>query len=158
MASAGTESCFSCGVPRETDPILIVDDSEEDALLFRSALEEAQIINPLFHASGYDQALEYFMGWGKYADRVAYPMPLILFLDINMPDKSGFELLEWIRNNELTKGLVVIMMSGSASEKDISRSYALGANSYLLKPETRKELLKALNHFRAYWLELNRYI
>lgn len=145
-------------MPRETDPILIVDDSENDALLFRAALEEAEIVNPLYHATGYDQAMDYFMGWGAYADRAAYPMPLIVFLDINMPGKSGFELLEWIRENEPTKGLVVIMMSGSASEKDIARSYSLGANSYLSKPDTREELLKTLNHFRSYWLELNRYI
>ena len=145
-------------MPRETDPILIVDDSEDDALLFRSALEEAGIENPLFHATGYEEALEYLTGLGKFIDRAKYPMPLVVFLDINMPGKTGFDLLQWIRSDVRTKGLVVLMMSGSSSQADISRSYALGANSYLMKPETHEELLKTLEHFRRFWLELNRYI
>jgi CheY-like chemotaxis protein len=142
---------------RESDPILIVDDSETDAELFRSALQEAQVENPLVHVSSYDEAMDYLMARGKYLDRITYPIPLIVFLDINMPGKSGLDVLQWIRENERMKRLVVIMMSGSTSDADISRAYALGANSYLLKPETREDLVKTLVHFRMYWLDLNRY-
>src|SRR5258708_38312989 len=117
---------------------MIVDDSESDALLFRTALEEAAIVNPLVHCSSYDEAVQYLTGWGKYTDRKTHPFPLILFLDIHMPGKTGFDLLEWLRENETTKRLVVIMMSGSASQADIARSYARGANSYLLKATSRE--------------------
>jgi CheY-like chemotaxis protein len=144
-------------VPRESDPILIVDDSKNDALLFEAALKEAEVENPLIHLSSYDEAIEYLTGWGRFADRTAYPMPLIIFLDIHMPGRSGFDVLEWIRENEVTRRLVVIMMSGSASKADIERSYGKGANSYLLKPETREDLIKTLKHFRTYWIELNRF-
>jgi CheY-like chemotaxis protein len=142
---------------RESEVIMIVDDSETDAHLFRTALEEANIINPLVHCSSYEEAVHYFIGWGKYNDRKAHPLPLILFLDIYMPGKTGFDLLEWLRENEATKRLVVIMMSGSASQTDISQSYARGANSYLLKPNSREELVKLLQHFRVFWIELNQY-
>lgn len=142
---------------REDELIMIVDDSERDALLFRTALEEADIVNPLLHCSSYDEAVQYLQGWGKYSDRKTYRLPLILFLDIHMPGKTGFDLLEWLRENEATKRVVVIMMSGSASQTDIARSYAKGANSYLLKPSTQAELVKTLQHFRVFWIELNQY-
>jgi CheY-like chemotaxis protein len=136
---------------------MIVDDSETDALLFRTALEEADIVNPLVHCPSYEEAVYYLTGWGKYSDRKTYRFPLILFLDIHMPGKTGFDLLEWLRANETTKGLVVIMMSGSASQADIAQSYARGANSYLLKPSSREDLVKTLQHFRVFWIELNQY-
>ncbi|HEX2851828.1 MAG TPA: response regulator [Opitutaceae bacterium] len=142
---------------REAELIMIVDDSEADALLFRTALEEANIINPLVHCASYDDAVQYLTGWGKYHDRKAHPLPLFLFLDIYMPGKTGFDLLEWVRENEKTKRLIVLMMSGSASQKDIAQSYARGANSYLLKPSSRAELIKTLEHFRVFWIELNQY-
>ncbi|MEO7411987.1 MAG: response regulator [Opitutaceae bacterium] len=142
---------------RETDHILIVDDSPDDASLLKQGLEDADVENPLVFTSGYDETLDYLRGWGKYADRAEYPPPLIAFLDINMPGKSGFDLLTWIRENEESKRLVVIMMSGSSSADDIARSYRLGANSYLLKPKNHGDLIKSLKHFRAYWLELNHY-
>jgi CheY-like chemotaxis protein len=142
---------------RESELIMIVDDSEADALLFRTALEEAGVVNPLVHCSSYDDAVQYLTGWGKYSDRKTHPFPFILFLDINMPGKTGFDLLEWLRENETTKRLVVLMMSSSASQADIAQSYARGANSYLLKPSSREELVKTLQHFRIYWIELNQY-
>jgi CheY-like chemotaxis protein len=142
---------------RESELIMIVDDSETDAFLFRTALEEADIINPLAHCSSYDAAVQYLTGWGKYFDRKTYPLPLFLFLDIYMPGKTGFDLLDWLRANESTKRLVVIMMSGSASQADIANSYARGAHSYLLKPNSREDLVKMLQHFRVFWIELNQY-
>ena len=142
---------------REGGPILIVDDSETDAELFRSALEEAQVENPLIHASSYDEALDYILARGKYLARSAHPLPCVVFLDIHMPGKSGLDVLHWLRENPSTHSLVVIMMSGSTAEEDIARAYTLGANSYLIKPETREALVKTLVHFRMYWLDLNRY-
>src|ERR1051326_5726346 len=101
---------------RENELIMIVDDSETDAALFRTALIDADIVNPLVHCASYDHAVEYLTGFGKYSDRKTYPFPLIMFLDIHMPGKTGFDLLDWLRKNEKTQGLVVIMMSGSTSQ------------------------------------------
>jgi two-component system response regulator len=151
------EMPWSSVVPRDTDAILIVEDSEADALLFRTALEEAGVMNPLIHTSNYEETVKYLTGWGQYIDRNAFPFPVVIFLDIHMPGKNGFEILHWIRENAQTQQLVVIMMSGSASQADISRSYAEGANSYLLKPSVIEDLVKTLTHFRRYWLEMNRY-
>jgi CheY-like chemotaxis protein len=144
-------------VPRDSEPILVVDDSERDVSLLKLGLEEAEVANPLVVVSSYEQAVEYLSGYGQYSDRALYPPPLLVFLDIHMPGKSGFELLEWIRANETWRHLVVLMMSGSSSRADISRSYRLGANSYLLKAQDHLELVKTLRHFRTYWIELNHY-
>jgi CheY-like chemotaxis protein len=144
-------------VPRDSEPILIVDDSENDAALLKMGLEAAEVVNPLFIMSTYEEAVAYLSGHGQYHDRKAYPPPLIAFLDINMPGRSGFELLEWIRANESSKNLVVLMMSGSSSRTDIARAYRLGANSYLMKHREHEELVKTLRHFRTYWVELNHY-
>jgi CheY-like chemotaxis protein len=144
-------------VPRDSEPILIVDDSESDAALLKLGLEEAEVVNPLFVMNSYEAAVSYLSGHGEYADRAVYPPPLIAFLDIHMPGKSGFDLLEWIRGNESLRPLVVLMMSGSSSRSDITRSYRLGANSYLLKSQKQEELVKTLRHFRTYWIELNHY-
>lgn len=144
-------------MPRESEPLIVVDDSENDAQLLREALEQAEVENPLIHLSNFDETVDYFLGRGKYLDRAAFPLPLVVFLDIHMPGKSGFDVLKWLRRNEKTRGQVVIMMSGSSHPPDIARSYAEGANSYLLKPKSTDELVKILKHFRTYWIGLNHY-
>ena len=138
---------------RSSDTILVVEDSENDALLFSVALEEASVRNPLVFTTSYDETVQYLGGKGKYSDRTQYPLPALIFLDVHMPKISGFEVLAWLRKNEAFANITVIMMSGAASEKDVARAFSLGADHYLSKPVGAEDLVDALRHLRAHWLE-----
>jgi CheY-like chemotaxis protein len=136
----------------ETDPILIVDDSAQDAALFSVALEGAEIKNPLVFTTSYDDTVDYYAGAGKYADRKIYPIARLIFLDIRMPRLSGFELLAWLRANQTSKDSRIIMMSGAASPFELERVFAIGADSFLKKPLSTIELIESLKRVRASWL------
>lgn len=117
------------------DPlVLLVDDSENDALLMCAVFGRAGLGQPLRFARDGDQAIAYLRGDGSYGDRKHFPLPTVLLLDINMPRKDGFEVLAWIQQQPALKWLRVYVLSASSRTEDIQRSYALGANSYLVKP------------------------
>ncbi|MBI2949500.1 MAG: response regulator, partial [Verrucomicrobia bacterium] len=114
--------------------LLLVEDSEDDVFLMRRALKEADVINPLLVVEDGQEALDYLGGTGKYRDRTEYPLPAVVFLDLKLPYKSGHEVLKWIRQQKEFEALVVIVLTSSNEPYDLSKSYALGANSYLVKP------------------------
>ncbi len=135
--------------------ILVADDDENDVMLLRRAFSRAAISNPLEVVTDGAAALAYLQGEGIYNDRLQYPLPCLLLLDIKMPKKTGFEVLSWIRQDSNLKRMLVVMMSASTQMGDINQSYDLGANSYLVKPhdfQTLVELAKTLQH---YWISLN---
>ncbi|MEO7411986.1 MAG: response regulator [Opitutaceae bacterium] len=111
-----------------------MEDSENDALLFSVALEEASVRNPLVFTASYDETVGYFKGTGKYSDRAQHPLPALIFLDVHMPKVSGFEVLTWLRKNEASANSTIIMMSGAASEKYVAHAFSLGADHYLRLP------------------------
>ena len=137
--------------------ILLVEDSEDDVFLMRRALKGAKIKNPLVVVEDGQQAVEYLAGTGDFADREKYPFPAVVFLDLKLPMKSGLEVLEWIRKQAGLENLVVLVLTSSSEPSDLKRAYALGANSYLVKPPTADQLLDLANAFKWYWLEFNRY-
>src|SRR5690349_327990 len=79
------------------DLILIAEDDEDHVFLLKRALQKGAVLNPVFVVSDGQEAIEYLKGEGKYADRYEYPLPSLLLLDLKMPQKDGFEVLEWIR-------------------------------------------------------------
>lgn len=135
--------------------ILLAEDESDDIFLMRRALSSASVPNPLSVVRDGEEVLEYIQGIGKYADRQAYPLPAILLLDLNMPKKSGFEVLEWVRRQETLQGLPVIVLSTSNQEQDIRKAYALGANSYLTKPSNFGQLVTMVKMVETNWLKIN---
>ena len=135
--------------------ILLVEDNEDDAFFMRRALREAGIENPVQLAEDGRQAIEYLSGAGKFADRVAHPLPMIVFLDLKLPFKSGHDVLEWIRAQPQFAKLIVIVLTSSSEPIDLNRAYKAGANSYVVKPATADQLLETAKAFKLWWLGQN---
>ena len=137
--------------------ILLVEDNEDDVFLMRRALKGAHVVNPLHVVEDGQEAVNYLAGTGKYADRESYPLPAVVFLDLKLPYISGHDVLAWIRRQKELESLVVIVLTSSNESSDLSRCYALGANSYLVKPPTPDQLEDLAKAFKWYWLEYNQF-
>jgi len=131
--------------------ILLVEDNPGDVDLTREALEGAKVANRLFVCEDGEQALDYLFRRGEYAD---VPRPDLILLDLNLPKKSGREVLEDIRADaELTKVPVVILTTSQADE-DVCHAYRLHANCYVTKPVNFKQFLKVIQAIEEFWLEV----
>lgn len=112
--------------------ILSVDDSLDDALLLRRACRKAAVGFDLQIVDEGRKGEEYLRGAGSYADRERFPLPQLVLLDLNMPVKTGFEVLEWWR--EQPERVPVAVFTSSENEEDIRAAYARGATYYVAKP------------------------
>jgi len=137
--------------------LLLVEDNEDDVFLMKRALKGARVVNPLLVVEDGQEAVDYLSGAGKFADRDQYPLPAVVFLDLKLPLISGHDVLAWIRRQRELESLVVIVLTSSNEPSDLNRCYALGANSYVVKPPTPEQLEELAKAFKWYWLEYNRF-
>lgn len=135
--------------------VLVVEDSEDDLFLMRMACKRTGIPHTLHFVTDGDAAIQYFSGTGPYVDRVANPLPDLVFLDIKLPRKDGHQVLAWIREQPAFKNLPVVMLTASARNADVNRAYELGVTSYLRKTANQAEFGQAVRIILKYWLELN---
>jgi CheY-like chemotaxis protein len=133
--------------------ILLVEDNPGDVRLTKEAFKEGQISNTLHVATDGVAALEFLHQRGEYADA---PHPDIVLLDLNLPRKDGDEVLEEIRADPDLKQLPVIILTSSAAEEDVVRSYELNANAYLTKPVNPAEFMEVVRSFQEFWLSVVR--
>lgn len=140
---------------RATQPVLLVEDDANDVLLLRRAFVRAQIPNPLQVVTSAEQAVEYLSGEGEYANRLKYPLPTLVLLDLKLSGKHGFEVLRWVRMHPRLKVLRVIVLTSSGQPGDVRLAHDLGANSYLIKPVDFEQLVKMSVALGSYWLKLN---
>jgi CheY-like chemotaxis protein len=124
--------------------ILLVDDSENDLLLMRLAFQKAGSTCLLQEVHNGEEAIAYLKGQSPYNDRTQFPLPTVVLLDINMPMKDGFAVLEWARAQPALKRLSIIMLTASMRREDVEQAFDLGANSFLVKPTNLGELTKML--------------
>ena len=136
--------------------LLLVEDNPDDAFFMCRALEDAGVTTPVIHLQDGREAIAYLSGSNQYADRARHPLPSIVFLDLNLPFKTGLQVLEWLRQQPKFAKLVVIVLTSSNEPVDLSRAYRLGANSYVVKPPTTDQLLDLAKAFKLWWLTLNR--
>ncbi len=132
-------------------PILIAEDNEDDAMILQRALRKAGFKHP-FHVSkdGAD-VIAYLKGQKPYEDRRTFPFPRIIITDLKMPIMDGFQLLEWLQKHAECNVIPRLVLSSSQAEKDVTRAYQLGVNSYLQKPATFEELVENLRLVFTYW-------
>lgn len=114
--------------------ILLVEDNDDDAYLIRRALEQANTVNPVRVVHDGEEAVAYLKGEPPYEDREVYPLPELLLLDLKMPRMDGFEVLRWLRQQPELRELRVTVLTSSADVRDANAAFALGANSFLIKP------------------------
>ncbi len=136
----------------ETALILIAEDDEEQVALIRRAFKKANLINPLHVVPNGDEVLSYLKGEGQYARGAEYPLPALLLLDLKMPRKNGFEVLQWVRQQPGLSNLRVIVLTNSEDLRDVNRAYQLGANSFLVKPVDFERFVAVIQALQGYWL------
>jgi CheY-like chemotaxis protein len=135
--------------------ILHADDDPNDLLLFKHACHSANLPFLLESVSDGELAIAYLSGSADYQDRVRYPLPSLVLLDLKMPRRTGFEVLDWIRNQPTLKRLPVVVLTSSKHEADINWTYEHGANSYLVKPVGFEALTDVVKTLHRYWLTMN---
>jgi CheY-like chemotaxis protein len=138
-------------------PILYVEDEEADVVLLQHVLGKVGIHNPLHTVKDGKQARDYLGGKEPFADRQRHPLPGLVLLDLNLPYWSGFEVLEWIRQQPELRRVPVVILSSSNRPDDIARAYDAGANGYLVKPNALAELTSLVLALRDFWLLHNRF-
>ena len=143
-------SCMSEPTSTVRPVILLVDDNPHDVVLIRLAFRKVGIIDTIHLVKDGTEAVRYIKGHGQYADRTQFPPPTLILLDLKMPQTNGFEVLRWIREQRMLDNLVVVVMSGSKEDTDIKRAYALGANSYLVKPSRFEDLVRLMESLKQY--------
>ena len=139
----------------ESQTILIVEDNPTDVMLIRRALARLKIANPVQVIADGDRAVDYLSGHDDYADRMQFPLPALILLDLKLPRRSGLEVLEWLRRQEGLRRMPVVMLTSSRQSDDVNRAYDLGANSYLVKPVEFESLQEMLGTINTYWIDWN---
>jgi CheY-like chemotaxis protein len=141
---------------RDQPVVLIAEDSENDLLMLRRAFRQVGITAPVQYVSDGEQAIAYLNGEGKFMRRDEFPVPDLLLLDLKMPRKNGFEVLEWLRKQTSLRRLRVVVLTTSEDLRDVNRAYALGAASFLTKPVNFAEFKETIQAMYNYWMAFNR--
>jgi two-component system response regulator len=135
--------------PKKVFDILLVEDNIDDAVLAIRALKKKNLANNLLHVEDGEEALKYI-----FSDD-GLNTPKIVLLDLKMPKVSGIEVLRALKSDERTKHIPVVVLTSSKEEPDVKECYALGVNSYIVKPVEFDKFLEAVSEMGVYWLMLN---
>lgn len=136
--------------------ILLADDDEDDRLMTKEALEEARLLNELRFVSDGKDLMDYLHHRGQYADEKRFPLPGLILLDLNMPNKDGRQALKEIKADPVLNNIPIIVLTASKEDKDIIRSYDLGIISYITKPVTFAGLVEVMKSLQQYQLNIVR--
>jgi two-component system response regulator len=135
--------------------ILLAEDCATDAEVTQRALKKANIANPLLWVKDGADALDFLHCRGRFASR-ASARPRLVLLDLKMPKVDGIEVLREIRATPALQTLPVVILTSSSEESDVVRSYALGVNSYIVKPVESQRVFDEIARLGYYWLIMNR--
>jgi CheY-like chemotaxis protein len=146
------EKYYCHKVVSKTPIILLVEDLEDDVTLIRRAFGQAGLTSPLQVVRDGEQVLAYLGGTGKYANRDEFPLPDLILLDLKMPGMDGFEVLQWLRNQPGISRIAVIVLTSSDNLYDVNRAYALGANTFLVKPTDFNNYVNLTKLVSDFWI------
>ena len=132
--------------------VLLVEDDLNDIFLVKRAFKMAHLQNPLQVVTDGQEAINYLKGEAKYIERTLFPLPKLIVMDIKMPRRTGFEVLQWVKGNGgPLRRIPIVIVSSSDNPTDINRAYELGANAYMVKPVNFKEVEHLFESITQYW-------
>ena len=134
--------------------ILLVEDSEKDIELALAALGEHNLANEVVVVRDGAEALDFLFRRGEFAGRPP-GLPVVVLLDLKMPKVDGLEVLKQVKNDPELKRIPVVMMTSSREEQDLVKSYALGANAYVVKPVDFQQFVDSIKQIGFFWAILN---
>ena len=138
-----------------SDPLLVVEDSNEDFKILRRLMRRMDVQNPIYRCTSGDEVLEFLHGVGNYENPNVAPKPSVILLDLNLPGIDGREVLARLKQDQSFRGIPIVVFTTSSNPRDIELCYQRGANGYLIKPMDMNELQKTMQAFVDYWLEVN---
>ncbi len=128
--------------------ILLVDDNPAEIRIMQEALENARVANRLHAARDGAEAMNFLRREGGFKDA---PRPDLIFLDLNMPKKSGLDVLAEIKGDPSLRSIPTIILTSSKTESDVARAYTLQANGVVVKPVDFDELTTVVGGIENYW-------
>ncbi|UBF28942.1 response regulator [Kovacikia minuta CCNUW1] len=135
--------------------IVLVEDNPADAELTIRALRRGKINNPIHHLKDGVEALDFLFSEGAYSDRPIDSSPKVILLDLKLPKVSGLEVLRRLKSDPQTQTIPVVVLTSSGEDRDLINSYALGINSYIVKPVDFEQFSEAVQQIGLYWVLLN---
>jgi two-component system, response regulator len=141
----------------ESRLILLVEDNPDDAALALRTLAKCDVPAQVLLVRDGVEAQEYLFGVTQDQPARPNPLPALILLDLKLPKVDGQEVLRCIRAHPRTRLIPVVVLTSSDERRDLVRSYALGANSYVRKPVDFAQFSLAVQQLCNYWLRLNRF-
>jgi CheY-like chemotaxis protein len=132
--------------------ILVVDDELHDRTFIEGSFRAIGVTDPIHTVNGGQEAINYMLGDGRYSDRVTYAYPTFITIDLKMPGKDGFSVLEFLKKNPAWAIIPTVILTSSSDLDDIKKAYRLGASSYHVKPVSLGALRKQLKVLHDYWM------
>ncbi|TVR77964.1 MAG: response regulator [Chitinophagaceae bacterium] len=131
--------------------ILLVEDNEGDIILTKEAFEESEINNSLSVVKNGIDALDYVFKRGKFMESES---PELILLDLNLPKKNGFEVLEILKSSDKTRHIPIIILSTTSSQRDVNLAYHYQANCFLSKPLEIDDFMEMIHAIEYFWMSL----
>ena len=140
----------------ETVEILLVEDNPNDVELTMRALKKNHLANKVLVVTDGAQALDFIFRTGAYTGRGVANNPKIVLLDLKLPKVNGIEVIRKIKSDKETKAIPIVVLTSSEEEKDVTESYGLGVNSYIVKPVDFTKFAQVVADAGLYWLLINK--
>ena len=135
--------------------ILLIEDSPEDVEITLRAFQKFDLANKVHVVRDGEEALECLFSTGRYTGRVACTNTRLILLDLKLPKVDGNEVLQRCKSDPRTKNIPVVVLTSSKEERDLTDTYNLGVNSYVVKPLDFSQFTEAIRQLSLYWMGLN---